>query len=220
MSGSNGLNGKGGHTSEPAGEPTALGEGELSPLLLEPEEVAAAPSEVAELAASCVRFVASKYKVHLDFQPETLSLVDQYLRDARADIAARPEAADLIAAAAGVYLGEVIRLRFGGYWRVTGDHSSWRVLLSRVYLAFNPIGMARESLFSRDEEGWHAHFETDPGEREIVERRLAVMPEVEEEEYFAPSTRFDVVQVAVEAIRAHMQDSGTSDVRFSPEDYV
>ncbi len=192
--------------------------GELREELTE-EEATAPPAEVAELAASCVRFVTAKYKVMLDFTPETLSLCDQYLRDARADSAARPETVDLVTAAAGAYLGEVIRLRFGGYWQATGDHSSWRVLLSRVYLAFNPIGMAREALLLSDQDGWHAHFETDPGEREMVEARLRGLPEVDEDEYFSPTTRYEVVHVAYEALRAHMRDNGTSDVRFNPDDY-
>src|SRR5579859_6683670 len=66
------------------------------------------PSNVAELAAACVRFVATRYAAALDFAPETLSFVDHWLREARADVAERPEAADVVQAAAGAYLGEVI----------------------------------------------------------------------------------------------------------------
>ncbi len=210
-----GLNGSGPKLPQ-ADDENELGEAREE---VDEEEVAAAPREVAELAASCVRFVGAKYKVALDFTPDTLSLVDQYLRDARAESVARPETVELVTAAAGAYLGEVIRLRFGGYWQTTGDHSAWRVLLSRVYLAFNPIGMAREALLLVDQDGWHAHFETDPGEREIVDARLRGLPEVEEDEYFAPTTRYDVVNLTYEALRSHMQENGTSDVRFTPEDY-
>lgn len=213
--GANGLNGSAKHAPDDSDE-NELGEAREE---MTEEEVAPAPREVAELAASCVRFVGAKYKVALDFTPDTLSLVDQYLRDARAEAAARPETVELVTAAAGAYLGEVIRLRFGGYWQTGGDHSAWRVLLSRVYLAFNPIGMAREALLLADQEGWHAHFETDPGEREIVEARLRGLPEVDEDEYFSPTTRYDVVNLTYEALRAHMQENGTSDVRFSPDDY-
>jgi hypothetical protein len=202
-----GLNGSGHHLDD------------AEDLELTEEEIAAAPAAVAELAASCARFVLSKYKVALDYAPETLSLVDQYLRDARAEVAVRPEVIDLVGGAAGAYLGEVVRRRFGGYWRAEGDYSTWRVLLSRVFLSFNPIGMAREALLMRDEEGWHAHFETDPGERETVERRLSGLPEVDEDQYFAPSTRFDVVNITVDILRANMHDNGTSDVRFTPDDY-
>ena len=52
-----------------------------------------------------MRFVASKYKVALDGTPDTLSLVDQYIREARLAYAQRPESIDLVAPAVGAYLG-------------------------------------------------------------------------------------------------------------------
>ena len=44
----------------------------------EPTATADPPPAVAELAAACVRFVATRYGIHLDFDPDTLSLVDQW----------------------------------------------------------------------------------------------------------------------------------------------
>jgi hypothetical protein len=177
------------------------------------------PANVAELAAACVRFVATRYSAALDFAPETLSFVDHWLREARAEVAERPEAAELVQAAAGAYLGEVIRLAFGGFWLAEGPHAEWRLQLERVYCAFNPIGMAREALLLEPAEGWHAHFELDPGEAEAMEQRLAALPPATDEEYFAPSTRFDVVSIVFEALRTGMRARGLSDVRFAPEDY-
>jgi len=66
----NGSNGAGFHNHEPQPEP-------------EPEALPPPPPPVAELVAACMRFVASKYKVALDGTPDTLSLVDQYVREAR-----------------------------------------------------------------------------------------------------------------------------------------
>lgn len=177
------------------------------------------PANVAELAAACVRFVGTRYGVALDFAPETLSFVDHWLREARADVTERPEATELVQAAAGAYLGEVIRLAFGGFWLAEGAHSEWRLRLERVYCAFNPIGMAREALLLEPAEGWHAHFELDPGEAEAMEQRLAALPPATDEEYYAPSTRFDVVSILFEALRTGMRARGLSDVRFTPEDY-
>jgi len=184
-----------------------------------PEEVAPPPPVVAELAAACVRFVAAKYGVMLDFTPETLSLVDQWVRDARGEIVAKPQTLDLAQGAAGAYLGEVVRRAFGGSWFAEGEQDGWRVDLSRVFLTFNPVGMMREALLLEPQEGWHAHLETDPAEREELDRRLAALPQVEDEEYFAPTTRFDVVHIAYEALRAHMRAAGLEDVRFGPDDY-
>jgi hypothetical protein len=199
----------GDETQEPGPEP-----------LPNPDRVAAPPPEVAELAAACVRFVAARYKGALDFAPETLSYVDQWLRDARAEIPARPEATDLVQAAAGAYLGEVIRRSFGGRWVVEGQHSEWKLCLSSVFCAFNPIGMAREALMLEPAEGWGAHLELDPGEGEAIEQRLAALPPVGDDEYYAPTTRFDVLSILFDALREAMRARGLSDVLFSPDDYA
>lgn len=177
------------------------------------------PPAVAELCAACMRFVATKYKVALDGTPETLSLLDQYVREAREAARERPESVDLVAPAVGAYLGEVMRQAFGAEWFVEGAHEAWRLYFTHVYLSFNPVGMAREGLTMKEEEGWSAHLHVDPAERERLEERLAAMPEVEPEEYFLPTTRFDVVHGVVEALRAHAEESGTGDVRFTREDY-
>jgi hypothetical protein len=174
---------------------------------------------VAELAAACTRFVAQRYGVMPDFTPETLSLVDQWIRDAHQELRTRPEAEELVQSAAGAYLGEVIRRQFGARWFAEGDHAGWRLYLTTVYCAFNPIGMAREALLRAPAEGWHAHFELDPGERESIEARLAALPEVDEDEYYAPTTRFDVVHLVVETLRESMRARGLGDVRFTQDDY-
>ncbi len=183
------------------------------------EPLTPAPPVIAELCAACMRFVASKYKVSLDGTPDTLSLVDQYVRDAREAIKERPESIDLVAPAIGAYLGEVMRQQFGGEWASEGDHESFRLYFSTVYLSFNPIGMAREALLMREAEGWNAHLTVDPGEREAIEERVAAMPDVDEEEYYLPTTRVEVVTAVVETLRARAEAAGTGDVRFTREDY-
>src|ERR1700732_2956396 len=86
-----------------------------------------APPAVAELAASCARFVHAKYGVPLDGTSDTLSLLDQYVRDARRDLVVKPEALDLLEASIGAYLGEVMRRALGGMWFATGDYDGWRL---------------------------------------------------------------------------------------------
>ena len=81
------------------------------------------------------------------------------------------------------------------------------------------MGMAREALLLEPAEGWHAHFELDPAEAEGMQQRLAALPPATDEEYYAPSTRFDVVSILFEALRSAMRARGLSDVRFTPEDY-
>lgn len=182
-----------------------------------------APPIVRELSAACVRFVGARYGVLLDFSPETLSFVDQWVRDARAELTRRPEVAELVQGAAGAYLGEVIRRAFGATWLLPEDGAAdlpgWRLGLATVYCSFNPIGMVREALLLAPADGWQAHFELDPGEREEIEQRLAALPAVEDDEFFAPSTRFDVVWILVDALHAGMQARGLGSVVFSGDDY-
>jgi hypothetical protein len=166
-----------------------------------------------------MRFVGSKYKVALDGSPDTLSLVDQYVREARSAYEARPESIDLVAPAVGAYLGELMRQEFGADWFAEGSHESWRLYFRHVYLSFNPIGMAREAISMTEEGGFHAHLTLDPAERELIEERLAAMPEIDEDEYYLPTTRFDVVNVVVETLRARAEQAGTNDVTFSRSDY-
>ncbi len=186
----------------------------------EPGPLEPPPPQVAELARACVRFVAARYGTTLDFAPDTLSFVDHWLRDARADVLERPEAVEIVQSSAGAYLGEVIRQAFGGHWVAEGAHSEWRLELERVYCSFNPIGMARDALMLDTDEGWHAHFELDPAESEAMDQRLAALPSVPDDEYYAPSTRFDVVSILFEALRAGMRARGLADVRFTSEDYA
>lgn len=180
------------------------------------------PARVAELIAACHRFVATKYKVALDGTPETLSLLDQYVRDAREAVKERPESADLVGPAVGAYLGEVMRktlARAGGEWHAEGDFESFRLWFKHVYLSFNPLGMGREAVTMTEAEGWHAHLALDPAEREEIEARIAAMPDVDEEEYYLPTTRLEVVTAVVETLRARAEASGTGEVSFTKDDY-
>ncbi len=184
-----------------------------------PEELNPPPAAIAEAVSACVRYVHAKYGVLLDGTQDTLSLLDQYVKDARAEIAAKPAALELLATSAGAYLGEVIRHELDGEWFAEGDPSGFRLHFSRVFLAFNPIGMAREALTGEAQEGWNAHLTMDPAEQDEVMARLAALPEVDEEEYLLPTTRFDVVSIVFEHLRSHAIKSGTADVRFTRDDY-
>jgi hypothetical protein len=125
----------------------------------------------------------------------------------------------LVESSAGAYFGEVVRRSFGAEWRIEGERSEWRLLLTRAYCAFNPIGTAREALLLGEADGWHAHFQLDPGDKDEIEARLAALPEVSEDEYYAPSTRFDVVHLVVDTLRAKLRASGLGDTYFDASDY-
>lgn len=207
----NGLNGASHGAEPPDSEPP-------EPDLPE-EELPPPPKAVSELAESCMRFVQAKYGVPLDLTPDTLSLIDQYARDARRELVVRPEADALLVASLGAYFGEVVRRAFFAEWYVPGDYEAWRLYFRHVYIAFNPIGVASEALSLSEAEGFHAHLLLESDAQKELDARLAAIGPVDEEEYWLFSTRFDVLAMAVEIVRARMIESHTAGVTFGPDDY-
>ena len=49
--------------------------------------------------------------VRLDFEPETLPVLDHYVATRRAELTDKPETMGLVARAVGAYFGEVVRRR-------------------------------------------------------------------------------------------------------------
>src|SRR5580658_9131144 len=94
---------------------------------------------VADLAGACERFVLAKYGVKLDRTKDTLSVLDHYVKEARAEVAGKPESLPLLQATIGAYLGEVVRSEFEAHWFAEGDHDGWRLDLVHAFLTFNPI---------------------------------------------------------------------------------
>ena len=186
----------------------------------DPSALEPPPKTIAELCAAGVRFVQQKYGVPLDFTSDTLSLVDQYVRDARAEVIALPSSLDLIAGSIGAYFGEVVRRTYGGYWVGDAEPQLFCLALSRVKLSFNPVGIAREALLREAEEGWNAHLTLPPADQAYVHERMDAMTEVDEDEFYLPSTRFDAIALAFDALTGRMLARGEGEKRFYPKDYA
>jgi hypothetical protein len=208
-----------------------------------------APEAVLDLARACVQFVERSLKGTLDFEPETLSFLDHYVGEARAAAKARPETAPVLAHSIGAYFGEVVRRRYPSWWRIESeDPAEWRLELEPVYLSFSPVQLIADALYLPGERPgalpdpsgmvptlWHpsgglepdrgaeaaeAGLELTPEDREAVTERLAALPPVSVEEFYAPSTRLEVIDIAVEAIRARRMGAGEgADSLLVPEDY-
>jgi hypothetical protein len=179
------------------------------------------PDEINELAEACRQYVGSAFGVELDYRAETLSLLDHYLLQARPTVADRPELRELIGRTAGAYFGEVVRRTFPSFWKIpSADAHGWRICMSDVFLAFNPVAVAWDALLGTTEhEGPSALLETDPTERETLANRFAQMPDVPDDEFWLVSTRLEVVEVAIETLRLEMERSGTEKVTFDEYDY-
>lgn len=178
------------------------------------------PERVRDLAEACVRFVERALGVKLDYQPETLPVLDHYLQGARGAAAERPPAGALVAHAAGAYLGEVVRRRHPSWWRLDGDDpGAWRIELEPVFLSFSPVQLVADALFREGEAEASERLELEEEDQRAVAARLAELPQVDEDEFYAPSTRLEVIDIAVEAIRARRMGEGEGEAALGPEDY-
>ena len=192
----------------------------------------ASPAPVLELAAACVRFVATivssvaggdpKPGLAPDFTPETLSLVDYYVTESRKALAERPEALPLTANAVGAYLGEVIKRCHRCWWRIDdGDPSGWRLEFESAMLSFYPMQVAYALLASDESaDDQFSGFELREDDRGAVTDRLADLPPVSEREYMLPSTRLEVLDIALETLVAKEVSDPLGKRAYRPEDYA
>jgi hypothetical protein len=187
-------------------------------------EVEPAPAVVAELADACVRFVRAALGVGLDFQPETLSVLDHYLATRRDGLVAgrqtNPEALGLVARAAAAYFGEVVRGHFQAFWHIPSDDTAhWELRFESVYLSVNPLAVVYDAVLHGDEEGPVAYLELEDDVRDAVAARLSELPPASDDEFFSLATRLEVLEIAVDVIKSRMMAAGLGEVAFSTDDY-
>jgi hypothetical protein len=164
------------------------------------DAVDAPPEPIGELSEACVRYVKEALGFELDFSPETLPIVDHYLRECAHDLGA--EGVALLAPVAGAYFGEVVRRALGGArWYCAGEeHRRYRLEFERVFLCFNPLGVAAEVISQADEGDWAAHLQLLPEAREAVEGALQQGGEVRLEDYYSFSVRLETLQSVLDVL--------------------
>jgi hypothetical protein len=183
--------------------------------------IAEPPQPVLDLASACLEYVDHALGFTLDFSPDTLGAVDHYTTGVRASLAQNPALGALIAPAVGAYFGEVVRVHFDAFWRVpTPNPHDWSVCMKLVYLALNPIGVGFDAVYGgTDHDGPRSPLRVAPEDSEFLDRRLATVPAVPEEQYHLLTTRFEVLEIAVEALRAKMEEEGYGGTEYTAEDY-
>lgn len=179
------------------------------------------PDRIRDLADGCVRFVEAAIGVRLDYEPETLPVLDHYLAEGRASVGVRPEATALLAHAAGAYFGEVVRRRYPSWWRIEGsDPGEYRIELEPVYVSFCPAQLVADALLRAADDVAAERFEVDEADQAQIAARLAQLPQVSEEEFLALTTRLEVLDIIVDAIRARrMAEGEEGDAVLRPDDY-
>jgi hypothetical protein len=163
------------------------------------------PDEIVELCGGCVASVERVLGVELDFTQDTLPLLDHYLQAVPED--ASDEVLGLVGPMAGAYFGEVVRRHLpGAQWHAPrGEHAQWRVEFDRISLWFNPVGMAFEAIFGDEVEAWPGHIAMADGDKRTVRDALEVLGEVEAEDYYRLSVRFEAIEVAYNTLMAQAQ---------------
>ncbi len=190
--------------------------------LEEQDLVGGAPESILELCLAAGRFVHAAVGIEVDQTSDTLSLVDHYLVGARGTLDERPELVPLITRSVGAYFGEVIRSLMNGFWIVPSDDvHGWLVCSSEVFVSLNPVGAVYDALYGhRDHDGPSSELRLDREDAALVDQRLSLLPEVREEDFHLLTTRFDVIEIAVAALREAAARDGHQEVRFEADDYL
>jgi hypothetical protein len=158
------------------------------------------PREIFSLAAECVAAVRDETGVELDYTTLTLPVLDHYCRSVRRG-PRWTDGARQTAHSVGAYFGEVVRRHFGARCRWVLDADglhAWRLEFEEVFLCFNPLGSALESLLDGRALGWNAEFVTLAEAEDSLRERLDRLPGVSERDFFTLSVRIDVLETICE----------------------
>jgi hypothetical protein len=148
------------------------------------------PARVREYADQAVAYVQRALGVTLEYDSNTLPLLDHYLRSVPSDQAATLQ---LVVATAGAYFGEVVRRGLGGRWELSGEEADWRIVLP-TGLNFSPVGMVATAIAQADLDDVDSEIDAPPRMRPYVQQTLARMGEVSVEEYYSLCGRLDTLE--------------------------
>jgi hypothetical protein len=152
------------------------------------------PAHISEWAESCRRFVKEAMKLELDYTPDTLPLLDHYVRSHAQ--ATSDEVVALLTPPLGAYFGEVVRHNFeGARWHAPSNlFEAHRIEFDGFFLHFNPLGIAHEVLTGSDSEGWGAHFQMLDEARPAVAAMLEHHDSVTADDYYSFSIRYETLE--------------------------
>jgi len=160
------------------------------------------PTTVAEFADRAVEYVDRALGVRVEFDSDTLPLVDHYLGSLPED---QPETTALVTTAVGAYFGEVVRRHIGGRWETTDAPDAWRVVLP-IGISFCPAAVVLAAVLR--ESSADAEFHIPSVLSTYAESTLERMGDVTEDVYYSLCGRLDTLEhlhavlVAVAAERA------------------
>jgi hypothetical protein len=164
---------------------------EPTPAPVTPEIDPGYPKLVRELADQAVAYVERAVGVRMEFDSDTLSIMDHYLRSVPTD---EPAAVVLVSITGGAYFGEVVRRALGGRWDLAeAGPEHWRLVLP-TGMSFAPSGIVAEAIIQDDALDLGSRFDAPAGMQPHIESALERMGEVTVEEYYSLCGRLDTLE--------------------------
>lgn len=176
-----------------------------------------APARVREYADQVVSYVRNALGVTLEYDSDTLPLLDHYLRSVPDT---QPATIQLVVTTSGAYFGEVVRRRLGGRWELAAEDVDWRVVLP-TGLNFSPAGFVAAAIARADLDDLDSEFDAPPRMRPYVQQALERMGEVSIEDYYSLCGRLDTLEHVHEvlvAVAAQMMGNVDDDVPEASSD--
>lgn len=168
------------------------------------------PARVREYADQAVAYVHRALGVKLEYDSNTLPVLDHYLRTVPDD---QPAALELVVATSGAYFGEVVRQHLGGRWELGAQEAEWRVVLP-TGINFSPAGFVAAAIARADLEDLDSEIAAPPRMLPYVQQTLARMGEVTLDDYYSLCGRLDTLEHVHEvlvALAAQMMGDGDLD---------
>jgi hypothetical protein len=156
------------------------------------------PPRVREYADQAVSYVRRALGIQLEYDSNTLPVLDHYLRNVPED---QPAALQLVVATSGAYFGEVVRQRLGGRWELADQEAEWRIVLP-TGLNFSPVGFVAAAIARADLADLDSEIAAPPRMLPYVQRALARMGEVTIEDYYSLCGRLDTLEHVHEVLVA------------------
>jgi hypothetical protein len=169
------------------------------------------PVRVREYADQAVAYVRNALGVTLEYDSDTLPVLDHYLRTVEGS--AQTATMQLVVATSGAYFGEVVRRRLGGRWELSEEDVAWRVVLP-TGLNFAPAGFVAAAIAQADLDDLDSEFDAPPRMRPYVQRALERMGVVSVEDYYSLCGRLDTLEHVHEvlvAVAAEMMGNADED---------
>jgi hypothetical protein len=157
-----------------------------------------APPRVREYADQAVAYVQRALSIRLEYDSNTLPVLDHYLRSVPDD---QPAALKLVIVTSGAYFGEVVRNMLGGRWELGTQESEWRMVLP-TGLHFSPAGVVAAAIARADLEDFDSEISAPARMLPYVQQALARMGEVSVDEYYSLCGRLDTLEHVHEVLVA------------------